>query len=129
MLHEFAVNLPCDESVAVVCQSLGTARLRVEQSFNLRAALTLVPNCACPYHGAALCDCQYTVLLVYGQTLSAPVTIVVHGRANQSWIAVSDPPNGRAPTGLALEIVQTLAAAHLITLNDDSDMLPGDKTI
>jgi len=129
VLHEFAVYLPCDKSVAAVCQSLGAAGLRVEQSFNLRAALTLVPNCTCPHHGTAMCDCQYIVLLVYGQALLAPVTIVAHGRDNQSWITVSDPQNGWASASLSLEIVQALAAAHLITLNNDSDMLPGDKTI
>jgi hypothetical protein len=129
VLHEFAVYLPCDKSVAAVCQSLSAAGLRVEQSFNLHAALALFPNCTCPHHGTAMCDCQYTVLLVYGQALSAPVTVVVHGHDNRSWITVSDPPNGWAPEGLSLGIVQTLAAAHLIELNDDSDMLPGDKTI
>lgn len=121
MLREFAVYLPCDESVAAVRQVLSAAGLRVEQSFDLRAALTLVPNCTCPHHGTALCDCQYNVLLVYQQTLSAPVTVVAHGRDHHSWITVSDPPDGRAPAGLSLEIVQVLAAAHLITLNDDSE--------
>ncbi len=56
MLHEFAVNLPRDKSVAAVCQSLSAAGLCVEQSFNLRAALALVPNGGtCPHHGTAMC--------------------------------------------------------------------------
>jgi hypothetical protein len=121
VLREFAVYLPCDESVAAVRQALSAAGLRVEQSFDLRAALTLVPNCTCPHHGTALCDCQYNVLLVYRQALSAPVTVVAHGRDNQSWITVSDPPDGRAPAGLSFEIIQALAVARLITLNDDSE--------
>lgn len=121
MYHEFAVYLPCDKSVAAVRQVLSAAGLRVEQSFDLRAALTLVPNCTCPHHGTALCDCQYKVLLVYRQALSAPVTVVAHGRDHYSWITVSDPPDGRTPAGLSLEIVQVLAAAHLITLNNDSE--------
>lgn len=122
MLREFAVYLPCDESVAAVRHALCRARLRVHQSFDLRGALTLVPDCACPHHGTGLCDCQYSVLLVYGQALSAPVTVVAHGRDHRTWITVSDPPDEGAAAGLSLAIVQALAAAHLITLDDD--MLP-----
>ena len=121
MLREFAVYLPCNESVAAVRQALSAAGLRVEQSFDLRAALTLVPNCTCPHHGTSLCDCQYNVLLVYRRARSAPVTVVAHGRDNQSWITVSDPPDGRAPAGLSLEIIRALAMARLIILNDDSE--------
>ncbi len=124
MLREFAVPLPCGEMVTAIRQMLAAAGLRVEQSFDLRVALALVPNCTCPHHGTALCDCQYNVLLVYKEAMSAPVTLVAHGHDKHSWIIVSDPPDGRAPSGLSFEIVQTLAVAHLIALNEDRPATP-----
>lgn len=129
MLHEFAASLPWEKSVAGIRRALTAAGLRVEQSFDLRAALALVPNCTCPHHGTAACDCHYSVLLAYGQTLSVPITLVVHGRDNRSWITVSEPPDGRAPADLALAIMRALAVARLIALDDDSAVQPGAKTL
>jgi len=112
--HEFTANLPCEEIVGRICRALRAAGFRVEQSFDLRSALTLVPDCTCPHHGTALCDCQYNVLLIYGQA-PAPATLVVHGHDNQCWIALSDDPNGRAASALSTEISDTLAVDRLIS--------------
>jgi hypothetical protein len=68
----------CDEIVPIISCELDKAGFYVEQSFDLRSALALVPNCTCPHHGTALCDCQNKVLLVYGQA-KTPATLVVHG--------------------------------------------------
>ena len=88
MRREFTVNVPCDEIAVPVRQALGDAGFRVEQSFDLRSALNLIPNCACPHHGTALCDCEYSVMLVYGPASSAPVTLVTHGHDDQCWLAL-----------------------------------------
>lgn len=119
MQREFTVNSDCDEIVPIVRRELVTAGFRVEQSFDLRSALTLVPHCACPHHGTALCDCQYNVLLVYGRA-QTPASLIVHGHDHRSWIALADDPNGQAAPGLAADIIQTLAVARLI-LTDEAD--------
>ena len=117
MPHAFSANLPCEEIVAEIQRDLRIAGFYVAQSFDLRSARALLPNCACPYHGTALCDCQYSVLLIYGQT-SAPETLVIHGHDARCWIVLADNPNGRVTPNLASEIVQVLAAARLISLSN-----------
>jgi hypothetical protein len=112
--REFTVNQTCDEMVPSIQRELVAAGFRVAQSFDLRSALTLVPDCTCPHHGTALCDCQYNVLLVYGQA-PMPASLVVHGHDHQCWIALADDPNGRDAKGLATDILPALAVAHLIT--------------
>ena len=124
MPREFTINASCDEIVGSIRQVLHDAGWRVEQSFDLRAALALVPNCTCPHHGTDLCDCQYNVLLVYRQAMSALVTLVAHGHDGQCWLVLADPPDGRTTADLEVEIVQALAAAHLIMLYEDSDATP-----
>lgn len=116
MHREFTVNLACDEMIPVIRRELAAAGLRVEQSFDLRSALAQVPTCTCPHHGTARCDCEYNVLLVYGQA-STPFSLVVHGHDHQCWIALADEPGGRAVPGLANQVVQVLAAARLLTID------------
>ncbi len=124
MPREFTVNASCDEIVVSIQQVLHDAGLRVQQSFDLRSALALVPNCACPHHGTALCDCQYNVILVYGAASSTPVTLVTHGRDEQCWLALADPPDGRVATELEVAIVLALANADLVTVGEDNDAVP-----
>lgn len=120
MPREFVVNEPCDQIVPTIQRELGAAGFRVEQSFDLRSALALVPNCSCPHHGTALCDCQYNVLLVYGQA-QTPATLIVHGQDRRCWIALADDPGGHVMTRLAVEIVRALAVARLIMLDEADD--------
>ena len=123
MQREFTVNQTCDEMVPTIRRELAAAGFRVAQSFDLRSALTLVPNCTCPHHGTALCDCQYNVLLIYGQA-PMPASLIVHGHDHQCWIALADDPNGREVTRLTTEIIQALVAAQLITINEADDAAP-----
>ncbi len=120
MPREFIVNQTCNEIVPIVQRELATAGFRVEQSFDLRSALTLVPNCTCPHHGTALCDCQYHVLLVYGPA-PVPASVIVHGRDHQCWIALAEDPNGSVATRLTADIVRSLARVHLITIDQAND--------
>jgi len=118
--REFTVNQTCNEIVPTIQRELNAAGFRVEQSFDLRSALTLVPNCTCPHHGTALCDCQYNVLLIYGQA-PVPASLIVHGHDQQCWIVLADDPNGRVATPLVADIVRALASAHLITIDEADD--------
>lgn len=120
MQREFVANQTCNEMVPTIQRKLGAAGFRVEQSFDLRSALTLAPDCTCPHHGTALCDCQYNVLLIYGPA-PVPATLIVHGHDHQCWIALADDPIGRVPTRLAADIVRALASAQLITIDETDD--------
>lgn len=108
MAHELVLNRACREVVPVLHRALRAAGLRVEQSFDLRSALADVPACTCPHHGTARCDCQYNVLLVYGQA-SIPVSVIVHGHDDRSWIALADYSEVGAVSELVAQIMQTLA--------------------
>jgi hypothetical protein len=48
----------------------------------------------------------------------------VHGHDHQCWIALADDPNGRETTRLTAEIIQALAGAHLITINEADGAAP-----
>lgn len=91
MPHEFSANLPCEKIVAEICRELNAAGFHVVQSFDLRSARALFPACTCPRHGTAQCDCEYSVLLVYGRE-PAPETLIVYGHDAQCWIALADNP-------------------------------------
>ena len=120
MHREFTVSQVCDEIVPVIGRELEAAGLRVERSFDLRSALAQVPTCTCPHHGTARCDCEYSVLLVYGPA-STPVSLIVHGHDRRCWITLADDPNGQIVPGLAARIVQVLAAARLLTIDATND--------
>lgn len=113
MLCEFSVELPAAQLMPAVYQALITAGFYVTRSFDLRSALAALPDPACPHHGPAPCDCQYSVLLVYGRA-PAPETLIVHGNDARCWIALAEPWAGQAGSDLAAQIVHALAAAHLI---------------
>ena len=123
MQREFTVNRTCNEIVPTIRRELSAVGFRVEQSFDLRSALGQVPNCTCPHHGTSLCDCQYNVLLIYGQA-QMPASLIVHGHDHQCWIALADDPNGQVAPGLVADILRTLAGAHLITINETDDAAP-----
>ncbi len=113
MPQELGVAVSCEEIVAEIYRQLSAAGFHVAQSFDLRSARALFPDCACPHHGTALCDCQYSVLLVYGQT-ATPETLIVHGHDVWCRILLADNPHREATSPLASEIAQVLATAGLI---------------
>ena len=55
----------------------------VIRSFDLRSALTAHSGCECPHHGTAKCNCQFVVLLVYGEA-AEPVVLTTHSRDGQT---------------------------------------------
>jgi hypothetical protein len=81
------VELGSQASVAHATAALESHGLRVLRSFDLQNALAAVPECDCPHHGTSRCTCQYTILLVYGPG-PAPIAVAVHGRDEQTWLAI-----------------------------------------
>ena len=94
--------------------------LRVQQSFDLHCALTNGPHCHCPYHGTERCDCQYGVLLAYGQG-TGPATLLVHGRDELFWLTVTSAPSSPSTRDLESAIVQALAGLELADANEQSN--------
>jgi hypothetical protein len=115
--QELGVAVSCAEIVAEILRQLSAAGFRVAQSFDLRSARAVFPDCACPHHGTALCDCQFRVLLVYGQ-MATLETLVVHGHDGWCRILLADNPHRAATSRLASEIAQVLATAGLIVPAD-----------
>jgi hypothetical protein len=105
----------CDGEAAVrhVTAALAERGLQVMRTFDLRAALAAGQHgeCACPHHGTEQCDCQYIVLLIYGDgALREPATAVLHSQGGQTLIEVL--PAGR-PLRLSNAITDALATAAL----------------
>jgi hypothetical protein len=81
-----------ETTVAWIMQRLMARSFQVEQTFDLNAARMSQVDCPCPYHGTNNCTCQMIVLLARGQK-TQPVTIVVHGHDDQTWLSVVDIEN------------------------------------
>lgn len=84
-----SLHCPCSEALLKVSKQLEEAGLRIVQTFNLHSAMTGSHGCSCPNHGTEECDCQMVVLLVYGVD-AEPVTLVLHGDSNQTWVSFAD---------------------------------------
>lgn len=66
------------------------ADLHVVRSFDLqvaRQALLEPSYCPCPHHGTERCNCQYLVLLIYGER-AEPVTLTVHGHDDRTDLSI-----------------------------------------
>src|SRR5512147_1124257 len=78
----------CDQALSWVKEQLSSASLRTVQTFDLQVARLAHPDCTCPHHGEAECNCQLVVLLVYGKQ-EDPATLIIHGQGNKSWISLA----------------------------------------
>ena len=85
---------PAEIAVVWITQRLTARGFQVEQTFDLHAARMLQTDCLCPFHGTNDCTCQMIVLLVHDQN-TQPVTIVLHGHDNQTWLAMADVENNK----------------------------------
>ncbi|GJM40257.1 MAG: hypothetical protein DHS20C20_05390 [Ardenticatenaceae bacterium] len=82
--------------------------LQLSPSFNLRAALPEDIVCNCPHH-ADNCDCDLTVLLVYGAE-PQPATLLAHSHNGRTWLSLVDGGEERSSSDLSLQIKSALAA-------------------
>lgn len=90
LLPFVALDQTCDQVQAWVNQQLTGAGLRTAQTFDLQVARLAHTDCPCPHHGTADCNCQMVVLLIYPQQ-GDPVTLVIHGQDNRTWLSLANP--------------------------------------
>ena len=93
--------------------------LYVIRSFDLRSALAAQPGCECPHHGTAACNCQFAVLLVYGDpgTLAA---LTLHSHDSQTYAQLvhdaattPDPRLAEQIMTALVEVAFTLHTTHV----------------
>lgn len=83
MNESILFNFDSDTVSQAVRIALARQGLSVLRSFDLRSALGAHGGCECPHHGTAQCNCQFVVLLVYGEP-AEPVVITTHARDNRT---------------------------------------------
>jgi hypothetical protein len=97
----------CDQALSWVNERLSSAGFRVVQTFDLQIARSAHPECTCPHHGEAECNCQMVVLLVYRKQ-EDPATLIIHGQENKSWISLATPVDGHNNQQLKIAIRHAL---------------------
>jgi len=101
--------------------------LYVIRSFDLRSALAGQPACLCPHHGTAACNCQYAVLLVYGQA-GIPAALTLHSHDGHTFAqivrdsaTIPDPRLAEQIMAALLEVGLTTQVASAATAPMTSD--------
>jgi len=110
----WSIAKPCDEAVRWLQARLLQMGLRALRTFDLHDARLGAADCPCPHHGTDNCDCQMVVLLVYEAEV-APVTLVLHGNAHDSWISVIDRPEQRAAPATVAAVQRALVVEDIPT--------------
>lgn len=88
LLPFLTLDQSSEQVQAWVRQHLIKDGFRVVQTFDLRDARLAHPDCPCPHHGTEACTCQMVVLLVYRKR-GEPVTVVIHGQDDRTWLSVA----------------------------------------
>ncbi len=111
-----SIDRPCNEVLEDLQQALVPAGLHTQVTFDLQAARVRATDCVCPRHGLARCDCQMVVLLIYGRSRS-PVSLILHGSDEQTWLSVPDDV-GRPADPLIVAAVEQGIRSMLSTKGD-----------
>jgi hypothetical protein len=93
-----------EETIAQVISLIRGAQLDVLRTFDLKSACACGPDNVCPHHGVAPCDCQLTVLLVYG-SYEGPVMLTGHACDGRIWFSLGN--TSPAQTEPSLQTVLT----------------------
>mgnify|MGYP000846222200 CR=1 FL=1 len=101
------VAMPCDMALQAAEKKLSQAGLRAMQTFDLHTVRHTQPDCPCPNHGTAECDCQMVVLMVYGE-MPEPATLILHGSDGQTRFSIADDPSQRTDRKLVASIKEVL---------------------
>lgn len=111
-----ALEQTCEHVQAWVNQQLTGAGFRVVQTFDLNVARLAHPECPCPHHGTEECNCQMIVLLVYRKK-SAPVTLMIHGQDDKTWLSLVNPTGQHSNQHLETMIRRVLMPRALTALS------------
>ena len=90
MNESLVFNSDSETAIKVVMTTLARHGWYVIRSFDLQSALGAHGGCECPHHGTAQCNCQFVVLLVYGEAslrggeAAEPVVITTHSRDHRT---------------------------------------------
>ena len=88
MQNTILLDINGDDAVKTITEALSGHGFYVLRSFDLRSALTAVTvGCECPHHGTEKCDCQFVVLLIYGDA-AEPITLTTHSHNNQTRVQI-----------------------------------------
>ncbi len=98
--------------IAQITQILTGTNLQVVRTFDLKSACTAQPGGICPHHGTAPCNCQLSVLLVYGQA-DGPVTLTIRQCDGQTSLRIADSPQGQVDPQFVAAIRQVIALGKL----------------
>ena len=101
------INAQCAQVVEPLKQALNCAGFWAMQSFDLQSTRALHENCACPHHGTSHCTCEMVVLLVY-HAAGDPVTVIMDGRDNQTFVYLMDEPGILPPSSTIDGIIQII---------------------
>ena len=106
MTLEWYFEQPAESLLPLITARLNAAGYRVQWTFNLQTALALAPDCTCPHHSTARCDCQCMVLVASDENGSQE-TLLVHGHDAHSWVVLATQP-GKRPREEIRQVVGTL---------------------
>ncbi len=106
-IESLSVDSPCNEALARLRHSLERKGLRALQTFDLQSARSSGAQCMCPRHGAADCDCQMVVLLIYGEG-TAPTALMLHGSDGHTCISFLDGNAGRAESVIEAAVASSI---------------------
>lgn len=97
----------CEQVQGWVSQQLTGSGFRVVQTFDLQVARHAHPDCSCPHHGTDDCNCQLVVFLIY-QKQGDPVTLVIHGQDDRTWLSLANPTGYRSNQHLEMLVRRVL---------------------
>jgi len=109
-----------------VYRQLGDAGLAVKQTFDLQLARDEQRDCPCPHHGAAECNCQMLILLVY-RGPGSPVTLIIHGYDTSTSVSMVDVPGQRADP-LTQGLIRRILILSPTQDSGVDPLFPGEKT-
>ena len=107
LLPFLALDQNCEQVQVWVQQQMTESGFRVVQTFDLHVARLAHPDCTCPHHGTDDCNCQLVVLLVY-QKKGDPVTLVIHGQDDRTWLSLANPTGQRSNQHLEMLVRRAL---------------------
>lgn len=103
----------CDQVVSHVSHYLLSVGYNVLESFDLHSAREAHSGCKCPHHGTEKCNCQFVVLLVYGNDVN-PITLTIHSSDHLTELTFVDTPGQQVGEQLKTSVFQAIRPFYFI---------------